>query len=47
MIEKELTQVVNGVAELEKRKDKMSKDDACRNLDKLANKLQGLKRKVN
>lgn len=46
IIEKELTQTVNGVAELEKRKEKMSKDDACRNLDKLVNKLQGLKRKV-
>ena len=46
MIEKEISLVVNAVGAMEKKKEKLSKEEAHQSLDKLVGRLQGLKRKV-
>lgn len=45
-IEKEITQVVNAISQLQKKKDTMSREEAYNVFNKLSIKLQGLKRKV-
>ncbi len=45
-VEKEISQILLLVSELDKKKDKISKEEAAKSLDKLVTRLQGLKRKV-
>lgn len=46
LIEKEIATVVANIQELEKKKEKLSKQEAFQQVEKLTTKLQGLKRKV-
>lgn len=46
LIEKEIATIVANIQELEKKKEKFSKQEAFQQVEKLATKLQGLKRKV-
>jgi macrophage erythroblast attacher len=45
-IEKEISQVVTAITQLQKKKDTMTKEEAYNTFNKLSIKLQGLKRKV-
>lgn len=45
-IEKDLSQTIAQFSELDKKKDKLSREDAIKSIDRLVVKLQGLKRKV-